>query len=200
MRRWSMLLVLCMGLLPALAGAFGREGGLTYTVPSFSQSAPVIPVAQAVATPDPSARPVLPDISFQDRSGGPVRLSQFRGSVVFLTFWTTWCSPCLNQLQSFNLLQESMRGKPFAIIPVSLDEGGIGPIRDFFDRQKFQALRPYVDPNGIGQTASQLRIQDIPTTIIIDKKGREVLRVVGSQNWGNPGVPQLIDTLLKEMR
>ncbi len=200
MKQLGIVLLLSIVLSSALAEAAGREGGLAYTVPSFSQSGSVIPIANAVATPDPSLRPLLPDVSFLDRSGGPVRLSQFRGNVVLLTFWGTWCAPCLHQLQTFNVMQEAMSSKPVAIVAVALDEGGIAPIRTFFEQQKFQALRPYVDPNGIGQTAIQLRIQDIPTTLFIDKRGREVLRVVGAQDWGNPAVQQLINTLLQEMR
>ena len=196
MKRWSAFLVLLFGLAPSAVFSAGREGPVAYTVPQPSQS--IVPAAHATGIPDAAQRQTLPDITFYDRSGAPVKLSQFRNQVVLLNFWGLWCSPCLNQLHDFNQLQEMLKNRPFAVVPISLDQGGIAKVRDFFSRQQFQALRPYVDPNGIGKTATTLKITDIPTTILIDKRGREVVRVVGAQQWNNPAVPQLIDALAKE--
>lgn len=195
MKRVSIFLILLFGVVsPAVFAA--ERGPVDYTVLASSQS--IVPVAQATGIPAATQRQTLPDITFYDRSGAPVKLSQFRNQVVLLNFWGLWCSPCLNQLNDFNQLQEMLKNRPFAVVPISLDQGGITRIRDFFSRQQFRALRPYVDPDGIGKTAVTLQITDLPTTILIDKHGREVMRIVGSQTWNNPSVPRLIDTLIRE--
>lgn len=191
-----MVLFLLSAVVPSAIFAAGRESPVDYTVLASSQS--IVPVARTTGMPVPAQRQTVPDITFHDRSSAPVKLSQFRNQVVLLNFWGLWCSPCLSHLHDFNQLQEMLKNRPFAVVAISLDQGGIAQVRDFFSRQRLQALRPYVDPDGIGKTAVTLQITDIPTTILIDKRGREVMRVTGSQTWNDPSVPRLIETLIKE--
>ncbi len=144
----------------------------------------------------PAARSMLPDLIFADGSGMPVHLSQYRGQVVVINFWAGWCGPCVKELPFLDRLQSSFGQVPLTVMTVAEDQGGITAARQFFARQKLGYLRPFADPGG---TAAQLLgVTGLPTSIIVDRHGRQVLRVAGPYQWDSPQIASRLRFLLAE--
>lgn len=122
----------------------------------------------------------LPDIEFLDGGGQPVRLSQFRGKLVLLTLWATWCPYCLREMPSLNDLQAALGGPNFMVLPVSVDKGGPEIAKQFLEERSFN-LPTFSDPHSAIKTATGTR--GIPYAILIDKEGREIGRIHGETNW-----------------
>jgi thiol-disulfide isomerase/thioredoxin len=138
---------------------------------------------------------VIDDISFIDRDQKPVKLSDFKGQVVVLNVWATWCAPCRFEMPTLAKLQEHYAGKGVKILPLSVDtEEKFADVKSFMDVQ--QPLEVYADQNF--QAPSKYGITGMPGTLILDKQGRQVARLDGEAKWDTPEVKALLDKLLSE--
>jgi peroxiredoxin len=114
-------------------------------------------------------RKPAPDFTLKDGEGRDVKLSDFRGKVVLLNFWATWCGPCKIEMPWFVDFQRKYKDQGFSVVAVSLDEEGWDVVRPFAEDLKlnFPVLL------GNDETAEQFGgIQALPTTLIIDQQGR----------------------------
>lgn len=123
----------------------------------------------------PENRKVAPDFVLDDASGKPVRLSDFRGKVVLLNFWATWCAPCSIEIPWFIEFQTAHQDTGFATLGVSLDEGGWDAVRPYIEKRKIN----YRVVVGNDDVAQQYGAASLPTTFIIDKSGRIAATHVG---------------------
>jgi peroxiredoxin len=116
----------------------------------------------------PPERKAAPAFALRDAAGKMADLKQYRGKVVLLDFWATWCTGCKQEIPWFVELERKFGAKRFAVMGVSLDEGG------------WQVLRPYLAKNripyrmllGDDATAQRYGIQNLPDTFLIDRQGR----------------------------
>lgn len=126
--------------------------------------------------------------------GGAVDLTSLRGKVVVLHFWATWCPPCRAEFPEFARFAGSKRGDDeVRVLPISLDRdpGAVGPFL-----QNIQEQFPvYWDP---GSLAQEYAIAAIPSTVIVDKKGRIAWRRKGAADWSSGGVPKIVEALVGE--
>lgn len=137
----------------------------------------------------------IDDISFIDRNQKPVKLSDFKGQVVVLNVWATWCAPCRFEMPTLAKLQEHYAGKGVKILPLSVDtEEKFADVKSFMDVQ--QPLEVYADQEF--QAPSKYGITGMPGTLILDKQGRQVARLDGEAKWDTPEVKALLDKLLSE--
>lgn len=139
---------------------------------------------------------MLPDLIFADGSAMPMHLVQYRGRVVVLNFWASWCGPCIKEMVYLDRLQGDFRGQPLSVLAISEGNGGIPAVRQFFARQKYTFLKPFADPNGA--LAQGLGIRGLPTSIIVDRYGRQVLRVEGPYQWDSPQIAARLRMLMTE--
>ncbi len=117
-----------------------------------------------------------PDFALTSLDGAEVRLSQFRGKVVILDFWATWCPPCKMELPHFIELYQEFQDDGLVIIGVSLDRTGVRDVAAFVKEWKI----PYVVVMGTGEvTRSYGGIRGIPTTFVIGKDGKIYRKYVG---------------------
>jgi peroxiredoxin len=133
----------------------------------------VLSIALLAADPSPAAepRPAAPDWQLRDVNGKPVNLADFKGRLVVLNFWATWCPPCRQEIPGFVALQRKYQDKGLVIIGVSLDQQGPGVVKPFIGR--FGVNYPVVMGNG--QIVSDYGgVEAIPTTFIIDRQGKVV--------------------------
>jgi peroxiredoxin len=124
-----------------------------------------------------------PDFSLKDLSGTEVRLSSLRGKVVFLNFWATWCPPCREEIPSMMRLNQTMSGKPFQMLAVSIDDGGRKAVTEFFSRTGFNLPALNDTDQSVGK---MFGITGVPETFVIDKKGVILKKVVGGMDWNSP--------------
>ncbi len=135
------------------------------------------------------SRPV-PPTPFVDAAGAAVSLSDFRGSVVLLNFWATWCAPCVREMPALDRLQAALGGEAFTVLVVSIDRGGAKVAAPFLKRLGVTRLRTHLDPKS--KLARAFAIAGLPTSILIDGAGREVGRVQGPAEWDAPEARELI--------
>jgi thiol-disulfide isomerase/thioredoxin len=137
----------------------------------------------------------IADIPFVDRDRKPVKLSDFRGQVVVLNVWATWCAPCRFEMPTLANLQRDYAGKNVKVLPLSVDEDAkFNDVKSFIDVQ--EPLDVYVDTKF--EAPTKLEVQGMPATLILDKQGRAVARLDGEASWDTPEVKALIDKLLAE--
>ncbi|MBI3693769.1 MAG: TlpA family protein disulfide reductase [Acidobacteria bacterium] len=117
-----------------------------------------------------------PSFSLPDANGNTVKLTDFKGKVVILDFWATWCGPCKIEIPWFIEFQRKYKDQGFTVIGVSMDEGGWQTVRPFVEEFKMN----YPVLIGNDDTAQSFGGVDVlPTTFIIDKQGRIVATHMG---------------------
>ena len=140
------------------------------------------------------APPIQPAIDF-DTQDGTVSLEDYRGQVVLLNAWATWCPPCVAEMPSLDRLERMRGGEDFAVVPVSLDRR-MEDITQWYERNGIEAL-PVVH-DGTFQINSRLQLPGLPTTILYNRDGREVARLPGEAEWDSPEALALIDHLIAQ--
>jgi thiol-disulfide isomerase/thioredoxin len=126
----------------------------------------------------------LPEIVFYDEANNSVTLGKWQGKVVLLNIWATWCPPCVKEMPTLDRLQKRLGGDFFQVVVLSVDEAGTKAVKKFFGEIKVKNLDIYMDPNF--KAAGTLNALGLPTTILIDVKGREMGRLVGDAEWDTP--------------
>ncbi len=127
------------------------------------------------APPGPSAKSA-PSFTLQDLNGKQVSLSDFKGKVVILDFWATWCPPCVKEIPHFIALYEQYKDQGFAIVGISVDREGISVVKSF--ARKYQVNYPILMTDGQVDKAYG-GIPSIPTTFVIDSAGNIRQKYVG---------------------
>lgn len=119
------------------------------------------------------------DFKLKDIKGKSVRLSDFRGKVVFLNFWATWCPPCKYEMPSMQKLYDKLRHKNFAMVAVDLQEP-VSRVKDFIKKYE---LNFTVLLDSEGDVGRQFGIRSIPSTFILDKEGGIIGKIFGPREW-----------------
>ncbi|HYU11223.1 MAG TPA: TlpA disulfide reductase family protein [Stellaceae bacterium] len=183
-----------VGLLIVLGLGYGPQ--LFSVLEAVGQPAPATGSAEAVPS-NPVELPILdqphtlPEIRFQDEQGHDLTLADFRGRVVLLNVWATWCVPCRKEMPTLDRLQARLGGKDFLVMALSIDRQGVAPVKRFYQEGGVEKLAIYIDPSGRGSHG--LVIPGVPTTLLIDREGREVARKMGAAEWDTPKMVSLIE-------
>jgi thiol-disulfide isomerase/thioredoxin len=160
------------GQAPPLLGAFGDN---------FTLLAPPVPA---------------PPETFAALDGTRVRLADFKGRVVLVNFWATWCPPCIREMPSLDRLQATLRDRGLAVLAVSIDRGGAKVIRPFAERLGLEHLGLYHDDKGALFKA--FGVTGLPTTFLIDRRGQTVGAYPGPAEWDGPEARVLIEHYLRQ--
>jgi thiol-disulfide isomerase/thioredoxin len=132
----------------------------------------------------------MPDLSFVDKDGRAMSLADFRGRVVLLNLWATWCVPCRREMPALDRLQATLGKEQFIVLPLSIDRGGIPPVERCYAELGVKALGVFVDQAGA--STAKLATTGVPTTLLIDRQGREIGRLLGAAEWDSPEAIALI--------
>lgn len=143
-----------------------------------------------------SAAEPVPDIRFQDADGRALALADFRGKVILLNVWATWCVPCREEMPALDRLQQQLGGSGFEVVALSIDTGGIGAVKRFYDEIGVRSLKMYLDPSM--QATGPLRVVGLPTTLLIDREGRERWRKIGPAEWDAARIVESLRLRLRE--
>ena len=176
---------------------------------------PSLPIAPSTATPVSSPAPVtseklnsgqvaafvfkkepeaLPEITFTDKDGKTRTLADWKGRVVLLNLWATWCAPCRHEMPALDRLQKELGSDKFEVVALSVDRTGLEGARKFFTQIKIEKLGLYVDATAKMGTA--LKSVGLPTTLLINAEGREIGRLVGPAEWDHEDAKRLIRSAL----
>ncbi len=132
----------------------------------------------------------LGEVSFVDGEGVAKSLSDWRGKVVLLNIWATWCVPCREEMATLDKLQAALGGNDFQVVAVNIDRGGADKPKNFLAETGATHLSLYTDPTG--KLFSKLKAVGMPTTLLIDREGHEIGHLVGPANWDSPDALALI--------
>ncbi len=130
-----------------------------------------------------------PQVHFLDGQGQSVRLDNFKGQVVLLNFWATWCAPCIREMPSLDRLQE--RRDNLRVIAVSLDRVGLEVPKAFLKKLSLNHLGLYKDQKS--QLSRAFKLRAIPSSFLIDKSGNLVGELAGPFEWDQDSVLKLVD-------
>jgi len=115
--------------------------------------------------------------------------------VVLLNLWATWCAPCRAEMPALDALQKEMGGKDFEVVALSLDLKGIAVAKKFLEEVKADGLAPYIDEST--KSLATLQAPGLPTTLLIDREGRELGRLLGPAEWNSPEARELVAAAVK---
>lgn len=135
-----------------------------------------------------------PSFRLENLSGAAVSLSEFRGKVVLLNFWATWCSHCRDEMPSLaRLSRELGEPKHFAVLTVSIDRGGAATVKPFVRENGYQ-FPVLLDPTG--RVSAAYRVTGIPSTFLIGPAGRILWNCAGGIDWSNKEVRRALKEAL----
>lgn len=137
-----------------------------------------------------------PDVAWTNGNGDSRTLADFRGKVVMVNFWASWCAPCLRELPSIDRLQAIMAGDDFTVVAINIDQEGLRVAQPFAQRLNLASLSLYLDPRSIVSRA--MGVQVMPTTVLYDRTGRELGRLEGSAEWDTPEAQALLQYYIDE--
>ena len=121
---------------------------------------------------------------FADAAGKPVTLDRYRGKVLLVNFWATWCAPCIHEMPTLDRLQAALGGPEFAVLTVSLDRKGMAAVAPFWEEQGYEHLPILLDSRW--KTARRLGVSGLPATFLLDRKHRIVGYLLGPAEWDSP--------------
>lgn len=142
----------------------------------------------------PSQQPApAPAVSLTDVSGNTVELSDFKGRLVVVNLWATWCEPCLREMPSLERLQSKL-GDRIAVLGVSEDRGGSKTVEPFIAKLGLKSVKIFIDPKSAVGRAVEMR--GLPTSLLIDRDGKSLGRVEGAAEWDSPKLMAVLDRFL----
>lgn len=134
-----------------------------------------------------------PDFSIKDQSGKLVKLSDFRGKVVFLNIWGTWCLPCVEEMPEMETLYQAFKDRKFQMLAISIDNDW-KEVNQFY-KDKNLTLPAFLDPGH--QIANLYKVYKYPETFLIDANGY-VVKHTWAEHWANPRVMATVETLIRQ--
>ena len=152
---------------------------------------------QASTFEEIGARKPIKDLKLVKEDGSIAKISDFNGKVVILSFWATWCVPCLQELPTFAKLEKEYRENGLVVVPVNIEDETV-------DRQFIASLwqkhsidfSTYYDPQQLSATAMDVQI--MPTNFVLDRKGRIAFASYGANNWAGTKARKFISAILNE--
>ena len=174
-----LFVALMAGALPG-PGSAREEAKLGYTM-------------TAIEPPVPA-----PDFVLEDMDGKPYTLEDFRGKVVLVNFWATWCPPCRREMPSLERLYQAMKDKPFVVLAVNQWESPDHVFSYMGDLSVFPTFPILFDSDS--EVSEAYAVKGLPTSFVIDKQGRLAYRAIGGREFDHPEIERMIDMLILEQQ
>ncbi len=131
-----------------------------------------------------------PRTGFLGPDGAETNLAAFRGRVLLVNVWATWCPPCVVEMPALDRLQAQLGKEGVSVLAVSQDRGGLGTVVPYFASRQLRSLAPYSDAKGY--LADALGVRGLPTSFLVDPQGRIVGKMEGPAEWDSPDGKALV--------
>jgi thiol-disulfide isomerase/thioredoxin len=172
---------------------FGNAFGITRAQAADTQT--ISPTGAVAAFVVKSAPEALPDVTFIDAKGQTRSIGDFKGKVVLLNLWATWCAPCRKEMPALDRLQMELGSDKFEVVAVSVDRSGAEGARRFLDSIGTKQLALYAEPTA--RLGAALKAIGMPTTLLIDAEGREIGRLTGPAEWDSADAKALVQAAMR---
>jgi thiol-disulfide isomerase/thioredoxin len=134
-----------------------------------------------------------PDIAFTDGAGVATSLAASDGRIRLVNFWATWCAPCRVEMPALDALERDRGGPDFAVIPIATGRNNPDAIARFVAEAGVADLPSFLDPKG--KLAAAMNVPGLPVTVVLDRDGDEIARMLGGADWNSPSAHAIIDYL-----
>ena len=145
---------------------------------SISQASEDVPLNNIALNETP--KPISP-IIFEDFLGNQVNLKKYRGKLIIINFWATWCSPCKKEMPSLDSLYQDDNFNNLEIFAVNMEQPNHIKAKKFFTELNIKKLKIFFDKNL--NFVKEFKLRGVPTTILINKEGKEFARIIGEVNF-----------------
>lgn len=187
--------VLGLAAVYGIAG-FGRNAGDPACTPALKTAQRIAPLAHgevaAVTVADESRR--VPKLAFKDVSGAQKTLADWKGRVVLLNLWATWCVPCRKEMPALAALEQKLGGPKFEVVAVNIDTRDIDKPKTWLEQAGIHGLTYYADPSA--HVFQDLKVAGwalgMPTSLIVDGSGCEVASIAGPADWASDDALALV--------
>ena len=125
----------------------------------------------------------ISSLVFEDFSGNQINLKDYRGKLVIVNFWATWCLPCKKEMPSLDSLSQNNKFKNLQVFAVNMEKPNMKKTKKFFKNLNIQQLEIFFDSNL--NFVKEFKLRGVPTTIFINKKGEEFARAIGEVDFQN---------------
>ena len=136
----------------------------------------------------------LPEITFADETGLSHTLAEFKGRVVLLNIWATWCAPCRKEMPTLDRLQAMLGGPDFTVIALSIDRKGPDVVKKFYSDIGITNLSLYNDPSS--NILQAFGLVGLPITLLVNRDGAEIGRLIGPTDWDAPETVEFLKTMV----
>ena len=145
---------------------------------SISQSNEDVPFNNIALNENPKP---ISSVIFEDFYGNKVNLKDYKGKLIIINFWATWCAPCKKEMPSLDNLYEKNNFKNLEVFAVNMEQPNIEKTKKFFSDLNIKKLQIYFDKNL--NFVKEFKLRGVPTTILINKNGDEFGRIIGDINF-----------------
>jgi thiol-disulfide isomerase/thioredoxin len=192
---------LAAGLLAVYGiGALQRNAGDPTCQPAVELARRLAPLVHgevaALALADAPLR--LPNLAFQDADGSPRHLADWRGRVLVLNLWATWCIPCRQEMPALDALQRRLGGDRFEVVAINIDTRNPDKPRNWLREVGVEKLGYFADQTATVFQDLKLigRAIGMPTTLLVDPEGCEIGTIAGPAEWASPAAIALVSAAL----
>ena len=134
-----------------------------------------------------------PDLTLPDLDGNLVSLSDFRGTVVYLEFWGTWCKPCIDNIPLHLELRKRLRNKNVAFVFVALESNNLDGLKKLLKKREFSGIHLYAEGQAGNEEVQKYRINMVPTDVLIDQEGNLVSSFTKGPDKIEPDILELLE-------
>ena len=196
------IVAVLIGAVIGSAGLYGI-GGLKRNAAGDSACRPAVDLAQKlaslahgeIAALTMATAPLrLPDLTFEDADGKPRKLSDWRGRIVLVNLWATWCVPCRKEMPALESLQTRLGGPNFEVVAINIDTRDPEKPRNFLKEANLTRLGYFTDPKAkVFQDLKAIsRALGMPTSVLVDGEGCEIATLAGPAEWSSDDAIRLI--------
>jgi len=136
----------------------------------------------------------VPDIAFDTADGGTATLADYRGKLVVVNFWATWCAPCRKEMPMLDALQDQMGGETFEVVTIATGRNAPPAMKAFFEEIGVQHLPLHKDDNSA--LARAMGVLGLPVTLILSPEGVELARLTGDADWSSDSAKAILQALM----